>query len=329
MPMPRQSPLAGLIEPWRAAPPVIRGILLMCAATVTSSAMQVLVRFVSQHGVPPFEIAFLRNLFGMVVFVPLLTSGSLGFLRTRRLGMHAVRGLLNVTAMLMFFTGLSLIPVARATALAFTAPLFMALLSVLFLGERFRLRRWLALVVGFAGTLVILRPGMIPADTGAFLVVGSSLLWAVTMVVIKILSRTESSLTITVYMNLFLGGFSLVPALWVWVWPSWQMWSWLVAIGVLGNVAQIALSQAFKETEPTAIMPFDFLKLVWATLLGLWLFGELPDLLTWIGAVVVFASGFYIAWREHRERRREQAQGIAPRGPAPDPAARASGGPGL
>jgi drug/metabolite transporter (DMT)-like permease len=82
------------------------------------------------------------------------------------------------------------------------------------------------------------------------------------------------------------------------------MWVWLVAIGVLGTIAQIALSQALKETEPTAVMPFDFLKLVWTTLLGLWVFGELPDLLTWIGAAVVFASGFYIAWREHRERKK-------------------------
>jgi len=307
-----QTPLPGLPRLWREMPPVLRGILLMCAATVLASAMQVLVRYVAKHGVPPFQIAFLRNVLGIVVFLPLLRSGSLGFLRTGRLGLHAVRGLLNVIAMLMFFTGLSLIPVARATALAFTAPLFMALLSVVFLGERFRLRRWLALVLGFAGTLIILRPGMITVDTGSLLVVGSALIWGVTMMVIKILSRTESSIAITAWMNLFLAVFSLAPALWVWVWPSWQMWGWLIAIGILGNIAQIALSQALKETEPTALMPFDFLKLVWATLLGLWLFGELPDLLTWVGAVLVFASGFYIAWREHRERRRGMVDALRP-----------------
>lgn len=300
----RESPLPGLIDMWRTAPPVMRGILLMCAATVLASAMQVLVRYVAQAGVPPFQIAFLRNALGIMIFLPLLRSGGVAFLRTGRLGLHAVRGLLNVTAMLMFFTGLGLIPVARATALSFTAPLFMALLSVLFLGERFRMRRWLALVFGFAGTLVILRPGMVPADSGSLLVVGAAMLWAVTMVVIKILSRTESSVAITAYMNLFLALFSVGPAVWVWVWPSPAMWIWLVAIGVLGNIAQIALSQALKEADPTAVMPFDFLKLVWATLLGLWVFGELPDLLTWLGAVVVFASGFYIAWREHQERRR-------------------------
>jgi drug/metabolite transporter (DMT)-like permease len=174
---------------------------------------------------------------------------------------------------------------------------------VFFLGERFRIRRWMAIIAGFFGTLIILRPGMIPVDLGSMLVVASALLWGVTMIVIKILSRTESSFAIAAYMNIFLSLFSLGPALWVWVIPAPEMWVWLVAIGILGTIAQIALSQALKETEPTAVMPFDFLKLVWATLLGMWVFGELPDLLTWIGALVVFASGFYIAYREHQERR--------------------------
>jgi drug/metabolite transporter (DMT)-like permease len=301
----RENPMPGLIALWQAAPPVMRGILLMCISTVFFTAMHVLVRYVARD-VPPLQVAFLRNIFGVIVFLPLLLSGGLGFLRTQRIGLHAVRGLLNVVAMLMFFTALAITPVARITALSFTAPLFTAVLSVFFLGERFRMRRWMAIIVGFIGTLIILRPGMIPLDLGSLLVVASASIWGVTMIVIKILSRTESSFAITAYMNIFLSVFSLGPALWVWVTPAPEMWVWLVAIGILGTIAQIALSQALKETDPTAVMPFDFLKLVWATLLGMWVFGELPDLLTWIGALVVFASGFYIAYREHQERRRAQ-----------------------
>ncbi len=301
----RESPLPGLINHGQAAPPVMRGILLMCVASVFFSAMHVLVRYVARD-VPPMQIAFLRNFFGVIVFAPLLMSNGLSFLRTKRIGLHAVRGVLNAVAMLMFFTALALAPVARITALSFSAPLFMALLSVIFLGERFRIRRWLAIVLGFTGTLIILRPGMIPLDPGSVLVVASALVWAVTMIVIKVLSRTESSFAITAYMNIFLSLFSLGPALWVWVTPPPEMWVWLVAIGVLGTIAQLALSQALKETEPTAVLPFDFLKLVWATLLGMWVFGELPDIITWIGALVVFASGFFIAYREHQERRRVQ-----------------------
>ena len=298
----RENPLPGLLNHWQAAPPVMRGILMMCIASVFFSVMHVLVRYVARD-VPPLQIAFLRNIFGVIVFAPLLASSGLAFLRTERLGLHAVRGVLNAVAMLMFFTALALTPVARVTALSFTAPLFMALLSVIFLGERFRIRRWVAIFLGFAGTLIILRPGLIPADTGSMLVVGAALIWAVAMIVIKLLSRTESSITITAYMNIFLSLFSLGPALWVWVAPSPEMWGWLVVIAVIGTIAQLALTQALKETEPTAVLPFDFLKLVWATLLGMWVFGELPDLVTWIGAMVVFASGFFLAWREYQARR--------------------------
>jgi drug/metabolite transporter (DMT)-like permease len=313
----RDHALPELMSAWRAAPAVLRGILMMCAATVFFSVMHVLVRYASRE-LPPFEIAFFRNLFGFLIFVPLLVSGGFGFLRTRRLGLHAVRGLLNVAAMLMFFTALSLTEVARVTALSFTAPLFTALMSVLFLGERFRMRRWTALGLGFAGMLIILRPGVIAVDLGALLVVGSALIWAVTMIVIKLLSRTESSFAITAYMNIFLSVFSLGPALWVWVTPSAEMWGWLVAIGVTGTLAQLSLSQALKETEPTAVLPFDFLKLIWATLLGLWVFGELPDAWTYVGAAVIFASGFYIVWREGQERRRAVARNRAPEH-APEP----------
>jgi len=234
----RENPLPGLADQWQATAPVLRGILLMCVASVFFSVMHVLVRYVARD-VPPLQTAFLRNIFGVIVFAPLLMSNGLAFLRTERIGLHAVRGVLNAVAMLMFFTALTLTPVARVTALSFSAPLFMALLSVMFLGERFRIRRWVAIGIGFAGTLIILRPG----------------------------------------------------------------------IGVIGTIAQLALTQALKETEPTAVLPFDFLKLVWATLLGMWVFGELPDVITWIGAMVVFASGFFLAWREHQERRKAGNRG--------------------
>jgi drug/metabolite transporter (DMT)-like permease len=298
----RESPLPRLLNLWRLAPPVIRGIVMMCLASMFFSAMHVTVRYVARD-VPPMQIAFLRSVLGFVIFLPLLLSSGLAFLRTKRLRLHAIRGLFDATALLMFFTGLAWTPVARVTALTFSAPLFAAILSVVILGERFRLRRWMAIFLGLAGTIVILRPGMIPADLGSMLVLATALTWGVTMIIIKMLSRTESSFAITGYQNIFLSLFSVGPALWVWVTPPPEIWVWLVAIGILGTVAQLAMSQALKETEPTAVLPFDFLKLVWATLLGLWVFGELPDLYTWIGALVVFASSFYIAYREHQERR--------------------------
>ena len=289
---------------WARQTPALRGIVLMCLSTLAFSIMHGLVRFVSEV-LPPFQIAFFRNIFGLAFLLPLLMRSRFAILRTQRIGLHALRGVINIVAMLMFFTALSISPLAKVTALSFTAPIFMAILAVLVLGERFRVYRWLAIMAGFMGMLIILRPGLVAIDTGALLVTGSALLWAVAMVVIKILSRTESSLTIVAYMGIFLGVFSVFPALWVWQPFGLVTLGWMVLIGLFGTIAQMSLSQSLKETDPTALMPFDFLKLIWTALIGAWFFAEIPDIYTWIGAAVIFASGLFIALRE-----RQAKQGI-------------------
>jgi drug/metabolite transporter (DMT)-like permease len=205
--------------------------------------------------------------------------------------------------MVCFFIGLSMTPIARATALAFTAPLFTALFSALFLGEVFRWRRWTAILVGFLGALVILRPGLDAVDTGALLVLISSVLWSVAMIDIKVLGRTESSRTIAAYVTVLLTPLTLVPALFVWQTPSPSLWGWLIFIGVIGTIGQFVITEAIKLADMTVLMPFDFLKLVWAAFLGMVFFAEVPDIYTWIGAAIVFASSFYIVWREAKLRK--------------------------
>ena len=286
---------------WNRQTPALRGIVLMCMSTVAFSIMHGLVRFVSE-ALPPFQIAFFRNIFGLAFLLPLLMRSRFAMLRTKRIGLHALRGVINIVAMLMFFTALSISPIAKVTALGFTAPIFMAVLAVLVLGERFRIYRWLAILFGFVGMLIILRPGLVAIDTGALLVTGSAALWAVAMVLIKILSRTESSLTIVTYMGIFLGIFSILPALWVWQPFGPQTLGWMVLIGLFGSIAQMSLSQSLKETDPTALMPFDFLKLIWTAIIGAWFFAEIPDVYTWIGAAVIFLSGLFIAFRERRTK---------------------------
>jgi drug/metabolite transporter (DMT)-like permease len=295
------SGLQNLSAHWNRQTPALRGIILMCVSTVAFSVMHGLVRFVSDV-LPPFQIAFFRNIFGLVFLLPLLMRSRFSVLRTNRIGLHALRGVINIGAMLMFFTALSISPLAKVTALSFTAPIFMAVLAVLILGERFRIHRWMAIVFGFAGMLIILRPGIIAIDTGALLVTGAAALWAVAMVIIKVLSRTESSLTIVAYMGIFLGVFSILPALWVWQPFGLQTLGWMALIGLFGTIAQMSLSQALRETDPTALMPFDFLKLIWTALIGAWFFAEIPDIFTWIGASVIFASGLFIAWRERQAK---------------------------
>ena len=291
----------GLAVIWRSQTPVMRGVVMMCVSTVAFAVMHVAVRHVSAE-IPPFEIAFFRNVFGLLFLAPLLVGAGFAQMRTKRLGLHALRGLINVVAMLLFFSALAITPLAKVTALSFTAPIFAAALSVIALGERFRLHRWSAIGVGFLGMLIILRPGVGVLEPGALMVVASAALWAVAMIMIKVLSRTDSSVAIVAWMGIFLGLFSLGPALMVWTTPSYNALAWLAFIGLSGSIAQVTLSQSLKETDPTAVLPFDFLKLIWTAFLAAWFFGEIPDLYTWLGAGVIFAAGLYIAYRERRGR---------------------------
>jgi drug/metabolite transporter (DMT)-like permease len=302
--------MTGLRGFWSSQTPALRGILLMCLSTVAFSIMHGLVRFVSEV-LPPFQVAFFRNVFGLLFLVPLLMRSRFAVLRTQRIGLHALRGVINIGAMLMFFTALSISPLAKVTALSFTAPIFMAILAVFILGERFRIYRWLAIFMGFVGMLIILRPGIVAIDTGALLVTGAAALWAVAMIIIKILSRTDSSLTIVAYMGIFLGVFSVFPALWVWQPFGIETLCWMILIGLFGTIAQMTLSQALKETDPTALMPFDFLKLIWTAIIGAWFFAEIPDVFTWIGAAIIFLSGLFIAYRERQTR--QGAEPVHPR----------------
>ncbi len=282
---------------WARLPGATRGIVLMLLSTLGFSVMHALIRHVSAE-LHPIQIAFFRNFFGLVVFLPWFLRLGLAPLRTRQLKLHALRAVLNVAAMFAFFTALGLTPIAQVTALAFTAPIFAALLAMVLLGEVFRLRRWAAIAFGFAGALVILRPGFVPLDAGSLLTLGSALLWGLTLIVIKLLGRSESSLTITSYMNILLTLLSLVPALVVWRTPVGVEWLWLLVIGVLGTLAQVAITQSLKEAEATVVLPFDFCKLIWVSALGYLLFGEVPDLFVWLGGALIFAGATAIAYRE-------------------------------
>ncbi len=295
-----------MIISWNRLPGVTRGCALMLLSTLMFAGMHAAIRHTTQ-AVPAVEVAFFRNLFGLIVIAPLLMRYGVSVFRTNKLSLHVLRALLNVLSMLAFFVGLSMTPIARATALSFTAPLFTALLGVLFLGEVFRWRRWTAILVGFIGALVILRPGIEGLELGAILIVVSSLLWSLAVIDIKVLARTDSSLTITAYVTVLLIPLTLVPAISVWQTPPPHMWGWLVFIGVIGTIGQFVVTEALKLADTTALMPFDFLKLIWAAILGALLFAEQPDVYTVIGASIVFGSSFYIAWRETMLRREKKA----------------------
>lgn len=304
--------MIGLVERlrrrWAAVPAELRGQTLILLSTFAFAGMHAVVRHLSKD-LHPFEVAFFRNLFGLIALGPFLLRGGFGALRTGVLHLHALRGALQVGAMLSFFFAVSVTPLAKVSALSFTAPLFAAIGAVLLLREPLRASRAAALVAGFVGAMAIVRPGFAPPDLGVLLVLGSSAVWAVCMLVIKVLARTESSVTITAYMGLFLTPLSGLAASFVWRWPEPHHLAWFLAMGALGTFAHLAFSQAFKEADATAVLPFDFTRLIWASLLGYWLYAETPELWTWIGGAVIFASATFIAIHEARAKKAAALRG--------------------
>jgi len=279
----------------------LRGIGWMLLATFFAAAMHASVRKVTDDGLHPFEVAFFRNLFGLLALAPWFVRSGLAPLRTRRFGLYSLRAAINLCAMLAFFYALAVAPLTQVTALAFTAPVFATLLAIPILGEVVRFRRWAAITIAFAGTILIIRPGFESLGAGSALALVAALGWAAVVLIMRTLGRTESAVTITAYMSLLITPLALVPALFVWIWPTPEQFGWLVVIGIVGNLGQLCLSQALKEADTHVVMPMDFLRLIWIAIIAYVAFDEVPDLPTWAGGAVIFASGAYITYRE-RER---------------------------
>ena len=211
------------------ARPGARAALLMLLSTLLLSCMHALVRYLSES-LHTFEIAFFRNLFGLVAVMPLLIRAGPAGLKTSQPLLQTLRALSGTVAMLGWFYGLSVVPIAQATALSFTAAIFGTLAAVVLLGERLRLRRSVAVATGFVGALIILRPGATPVSFGALMILLSALCWGTNVAVVKRLARTDSSVSIVAWMAISLSAISFFPALWVWRWPTPTELGWLMPV---------------------------------------------------------------------------------------------------
>ena len=280
-------------------PAPVRGAVWMVLAAALFASLTALVRHVSAR-VPPVEIVFFRSVFGLLFMLPWALGAGAGVanLRTRRLGMHGLRALSALGSFICWYLAFAVMPIAEATALSFTAPLFATVGAVLFLGEVVGVRRASAVVVGFIGAMVILRPGIEAITLPALLVLAGSAFNAVSVLTIKSLSRTESAGTIVVYLGLLMTPMSILPALFYWTMPSLETLAWLAGIGLVATLSQLTLSRALRVADATAVLPFDYSKLIFAAILGYAAFGEQPDLWTWAGATIIFAATLYTARRE-------------------------------
>jgi len=250
-------------------------------------------------GLHPFEVTFLRSFFGLIFLAPWLFRFGLKSFRTARLSIHIIRSVFHVGASLTFFFALTIAPFAELTALYFISPVFVTIMAVIFFREIVGIRRWAAVLTGFLGMLIILRPGLTVLEFGSILAVISAVFGAGSAVITKELSRTESVVTITSYSMTFMSLLLLIPAAFVWEWPSLSILPWLIMIGVTGGLANYFFTSSLKAVEISVITPFSFLQLIWAAFMGFFFFGEVPEIFVWIGGLLIFAATTFLAIREH------------------------------
>ena len=252
---------------------------------------------------PAVQAAFLRYVIGLGFMLPFLHRTLRVHLIPRRLGLHVLRGVVHGGGVILWFFAMARIPIAEVTAIGFTAPLFTTIGAVLFLGEKLRARRTAAVIVGFLGTVIILRPGIDAIEVGALAQLAAAPLFACSFIVAKKLTETESGTVIVAWLSMFVTLALLPPALLVWRTPSAEEILWLTATAACATAGHYTLTRAMHLAELTMLQPFMFLQLVWASLLGLVAFGEVPDVRTWIGGAVIVTAATYIARREALARR--------------------------
>ena len=280
-------------------PAPVKGALWMLVSAAALAGLTGVVRHMSA-GLHPFEIAFFRSFFGLLILAPWLMRSGLGVLRTKRLGLYTLRCALGVATMLMWFTAISMVPLADAVALGFTSPLFVILGAALFLGEVVRGRRLGATLCGFAGALIILRPGSGVLDLGAVLVLLSAVTLAGANLSVKELSRTEPVQAIVTYMVIFMVPLTFIPALLVWQTPTPAQLAELLGLAAVATLGNYAMTRAVAVADASSVMPYDYARLPFAALIGFFVFGETSDAATWIGAGVIAVASLYLAHHESK-----------------------------
>lgn len=300
LPVPGKKP-ARRAAPARADRP-FRGIALILASTVFLGTSDVTAKYLSAT-LPSIEIAWIRFLVFALIMVPAMVPGSPLFaMRTGRLGLQVVRGAALLGSSLLFISGLRFLPVAEASATGFVSPLFVTALSIVFLRESVGLRRWLATAVGLFGVLIILRPGTSAFHPAVFFPLVSALSWACMLIMTRMISGKEAAITTMTYSAIVGVGIlsALVPL--VWVAPSWHDVLFGILIGIASTAGQWIVVLAFRYADASVLAPFSYTQLLWVSILGFLIFGEVPDVWTVTGAAFIVASGLYTAHRERVRR---------------------------
>jgi drug/metabolite transporter (DMT)-like permease len=258
--------------------------------------------------IPSMEVALARSVVGLAILLPLIAVRRGASLATKRLPLHVARGLLGVVAINCGFYALSQLPLATVTVLFFTAPLFVTIFAVPLLGEEVGWRRWAATAAGFVGALVVIRPGAGEFDPVMLVPVASSLLFALILIMGKKLSTTETPYTMMLYAGIVMTIGCLPPALAVWTPPTPTDLLLMAMVGLFGTARSYTDIRGYAVGEASFVAPFQYTRIVLATVAGYVLFAETPDSFAMFGAAIIIASTLYIAQREARLHRAAEAK---------------------
>jgi drug/metabolite transporter (DMT)-like permease len=305
---------------------LFKAISLKLVSALLFAVLSACIRYLGEGGVPVGQSVFFRSAFAIVPVVVVYAwrrELMSAVLTTRPLG-HLGRGTISVCGMFLNFAALARLPLVDATAISFAAPLITVAFAAWFLGERVRIYRWSAVVVGFVGVIVMLWPylnlsqysiegaaaqaatlGAIFALMGAFTNAGA-------VVQTRRLTDTETTSSIVFYFSLScaLAGLATLP--FGWVWPSGGQLAALIGAGLVGGTAHIVLTESYRYAPASMVAPFDYTTMVWAFVLGYWMFGEVPTVYVYIGSAIVAASGLFVIWRERQLGLRREAESEGP-----------------
>jgi drug/metabolite transporter (DMT)-like permease len=283
----------------------IFALLIRLASTVVFAVMFALIKYGSDRGIAVSEIMFWRQAITvpLIVFWLAATKG-LHRLRTQRIGSHALRAVVGTSNMAMTFTGTTLLPLAVSTTLGFTTPLFAVILSYFYLHEHVGKWRWLSVVLGFIGVLIIAQPGNEAVNwLGTSLMLTSGLVVAIINYQLRDLGRTEESICTVFYFGLFGMLLTLPGELYTMKSHNAEEWAILLGLGITGALGQMLLASSLRHGAVVSVLVVDYVTLIWAILIGWLVWNDLPNAATWLGAPLIVSAGVVIAWREHRLRK--------------------------
>lgn len=286
-------------QPHRAERPSL-GILYMLFAFVMFTGIDTLSKLMGQDGYHPVQISWGRLVIQLLLLLPfVMRAGVKRVVSTGHPYMQTVRGVVMTIAAIAFVAGLKTLPLATMTSINFVSPFLITILSIFFLKEHVGYHRWVAIAIGFTGALIVIRPGAGAFDIGALYALTAALSWAVGVVATRYVQREDSALTTifyTVSIGVVISSFIVAP---YWKPIEGSAWLYLIGIGLLSTAGQLLMIASLRHAEPSVVAPFTYTQLIWATLIGLIIFGDFPDRWTWVGSTIIIASGLYV-W--HRER---------------------------